>query len=235
MISVPARTLVDPEYVLLPDSMSVPGPSLVRLALPEILATVRDPAATVTVELAVQAAEPELISRDPAPRYVKLPPQTGERVVRFTPLDTARAAPGAIERLPVPRAETFPRTSVPWASVVPPEYVFAPESVQVPVPCFKIEVGVVAPLLTMTPEISPVPAVDPCRVRVFVPIPEEVTPPDKTSAPVPDWSITPPPAVPPSQPVPVEYTEKLSMLCLLVEPPHRAANPNFQVDLSAFP
>src|SRR5438067_1844781 len=71
-----------------------------------------------------------------------------------------------------------------------------PESVHVPAPVFVREVA--KPVLsTIAPPISPVPAVEPCRVRLLLPSPAAVLVPVNFSKPlVPDVSIIPPPVVP---------------------------------------
>src|SRR5205085_2627081 len=75
------------------------------------------------------------------------------------------------------------------------EKVLAPDTVQVPVPA--LTRPVVEPvLLTMAPANSPVPAVDPCRVRFLAPTTVAVRLVVNFSRPVPDWSIVPPPVVP---------------------------------------
>ena len=93
--------------------MSVPAPSLDKAALPEMFPTVSEPASTVTVELALSAADPELILRALDPKKVRLPLQIAGKAGKVTPLATSSVAPGEMVRLPVPNAAALPRTSVP--------------------------------------------------------------------------------------------------------------------------
>ena len=73
---------------------------------------------------------------------------------------------------------------------------FAPESVQVPLPVLVTDVVLVPLLSTIAPLISPVPAVEPCNVSVLLPAPVAVKLLVNLSRPVPDWSSVPPPVVP---------------------------------------
>jgi len=161
IMSVPADTVVAPEYVLVPERIKVPLPALVSAKLPETAPTVRVDAATVTVESAVITTEPALKSRELVPWKVKLPPQTSPIAGSVKVLFASSVAPAEMVRLPVPRAFTLPITSVPCARVVPPEYVLVPDRSHWPVPCFRSAVLLAAVLLEITPDISPVPALEP--------------------------------------------------------------------------
>ena len=60
-------------------------------------------------------------------------------------------------------------------------------------------VATVVPVVVLSiiaPTISPVPSVEPERVKVLLPTPVAPTKPVNFKSPVPDWSITAPPAVP---------------------------------------
>jgi hypothetical protein len=72
--------------------------------------------------------------------------------------------------------------------------VFVPESVQVPEPALVSAVALL--LLTIAPAISPVPAVEPCRVSVLAPAPVAVKALVNFNSPAPDWSSVAPPVVP---------------------------------------
>ena len=72
---------------------------------------------------------------------------------------------------------------------------FAPERVHAPVPAFTSAVVFAAELSTMAPASSPVPAVEPCSVRVLLPAPVAVRSLENRSRPVPDWSTVAPPVV----------------------------------------
>ena len=65
-----------------------------------------------------------------------------------------------------------------------PVYVFTPLSVQVPVPALVSAVALA--LFTMAPTTSPVPAVEPCNVNVFAPLPVAVNALENCNRPVPD-------------------------------------------------
>ena len=99
---------------------------------------------------------------------------------------------------------------------------FDPERIHVPVPAFVTLVALPPLLLAMVPLRRAVPAVEPCKVRSFVPEPVLVMLPVSTSWPdAPDWSILTPPVGPPLRlmflsevsPVPVY----LRMLVAVVE------------------
>ena len=117
-----------------------------------MLATLREPALTVTVEFAVSANEPAAMSRELEPRNVKLPFQTLLSAGRVKALETSNVAPDLIVNTPVPSAFTLPRTRVPCDRVVPPEWVLAEKRVHLPVPVFASAVLFVTLLSTMAPE-----------------------------------------------------------------------------------
>ena len=89
----------------------------------------------------------------------------------------------------------LPIWRVPAVIVVAPVYVFAPDRIQVPVPAF-VRLVRLPVLFTTAPAISPMPAVDPCKVRVLLPPPVAVKLLVNCSVPVPDWSMVALPVVP---------------------------------------
>jgi hypothetical protein len=123
--NVPADNVVPPEKVLLPLTLRVPEPVLVKTAsTPEI------------TPLKVPVPAPTLIV--PA-------------VLRLTLFDTAtpelkeKVVPLAITRAPLPNPVLLARDTVPADNVVPPENVLLPLRLRVPAP----------PLVKAAPEITP--------------------------------------------------------------------------------
>src|SRR3954469_7897606 len=93
-------------------------------------------------------------------------------MVRAPPL--AAIAPPLSDTWLPPSAPLFPMANVPADTVVAPVYVFAPLNVHVPDPDLVTAVVFAPPLSTIFPAISPVPAAEPCNVRVLLPTPVAV-------------------------------------------------------------
>ena len=75
---------------------------------------------------------------------------------------------------------------MPSSRAVPPENVFAPERIHLPVPCLRMAVVAVGPLSETEPASSANAAVDPLRVSVFEPAPLAVNGPRRKREPEPD-------------------------------------------------
>ena len=129
-----------------------------------------------------------------------------------------------------------PMMSAPPFTIVGPVYVFAPESVHVPVPAFVTPVVFTFALASLiTPEISPVPVVDPCSVSTFAPAPGVAKFVVNFSNPVrPACSMKPPVVVPirlmmrsVTSPVPVYFNPvpPVPLMPIVVPAPTGAAVP----------
>ena len=107
--SVPALTAVAPEYVLLPESVNVPAPTLVSPPpTPDIV-----PANVVLVLSlpVVSVAEPS----------VTLPAPASEPMVWLKPARSSVALPATVNALPDAKALAAPACSVPALTAVAPE------------------------------------------------------------------------------------------------------------------
>ena len=160
----PAFKARTPSIVIAPETVSVPLPALVRPKLPE--PSVSDPtertlAETVAAKDCDRVAVPVPKLRSLVPVKVKAPFQFVALFAKVSaaPEELSKTDRAPAVSVPVPRASTEPRRTVPAPIVRPPLPVFVPESVSVPAPVLRTG----APKLTLPMTLSeeaPVPSTD---------------------------------------------------------------------------
>ena len=111
---VPAATLVAPEYVLRPDSVSVPVPLLVR-------PNAEVPFCNVPPNVVEVLSPPAVSVATPAPLLVTIPAPAREPMVWLNPLRSTAAPAPTVNALAVEKALAAPACSVPAVTLVAPE------------------------------------------------------------------------------------------------------------------
>jgi hypothetical protein len=148
-VNVPASTTVTPLNVFAPESVNSSNPAFVKSFGPLTTPAKVTALATVNVVAPFKAAFPDKVS---APVF-KASPRVNAPV-KVNPFANVRAValslaicPPPNANVPVPNAALFPTHTVPALTPAPPLNVFAPESVNSPVPLFTIlPVPLITPL-----------------------------------------------------------------------------------------